>query len=74
MNFWILINRSVNRLSVPLKGSVPTLVTASQKRYDVGIENIRLYFQVPTGAKLNIVIALQTLVLCWAHATVLNLF
>lgn len=31
-------------------------------------------FQIPTGNKLNIVIALQTLILCWAQAMVLNLF
>ena len=31
-------------------------------------------FQVPTGNKLNIVIALQTLILCWAQAMALNLF
>jgi hypothetical protein len=36
--------------------------------------DFEIYFQAPTGNKLNIVIALQTLILCWAQAMVLNLF
>jgi hypothetical protein len=36
--------------------------------------NFEIYFQVPTGNKLNIVIALQTLILCWGQAMALNLF
>ncbi len=31
-------------------------------------------FQVPTGNKLNIVIGLQNLILCWGQAMALNLF
>jgi hypothetical protein len=36
--------------------------------------DFEIYFDVPTGNKLNIVIALQTLILCWAQAMALNLF